>query len=407
MAEVSLKVVAGGAQPAASPFPADLIPVLRPRLPTADRILPYLQRIDAARTYSNYGPLVLEFQSRLARLFHTAPECVITASCGTDGLIGAIFACAGVGGAVRPLAVLPAFTFAATAIAVERCGFQPYLVDVDPQTCMIGPAELLDHPNLDRVGVVVAVAPFGCPLAQAEWLAFQQRTGIPVVLDVAASFSSLMAAPATQIGPLPSVLSLHATKSFGVGEGGCVITTDMKLAERISATLNFGFIAARDSALPSINGKLSEYHAAVGLAGLDILAESRASVANVVALYRAEFAAHDLEGRFIGLPQIDGNYALFLCNGTGESQAVQAALLQARVDFRFWYGRGVQHQTHFRNAARDQLPVTEELGQTLIGLPMAPDLSQAAIGRIVAAISATVGRQPAAPRYRTLDAGIA
>jgi len=86
---------------------------------------------------------------------------------------------------------MPSFTFAATAIAAERCGFQPYLVDIDPTTWMVDPGPLANHPVLSQVGVVVVVAPFGRPVRQTPWVRFGERTGIPVIVDAAASFSCI------------------------------------------------------------------------------------------------------------------------------------------------------------------------------------------------------------------------
>ena len=59
------------------------IPVLRPLLPTAERLLPYLSRIDASRCYTNWGPLVSEFEGRLARHFRVPRHGVVSASSGT------------------------------------------------------------------------------------------------------------------------------------------------------------------------------------------------------------------------------------------------------------------------------------------------------------------------------------
>lgn len=365
----------------------DFIPVLRPKLATADRIGEYLRRIDESRIYSNFGPLSNEFQRRMSETFHVASENFVTASCGTTALIGAILATAGTATESRPFALLPAFTFAATAIAVERCGFRPYLADVDPDNWMLDPVKLLNHPRIDQIGIVVPVAPFGRPVPQANWLEFQQHSGIPVVLDAAASFACISRGPIESfIGPIPTVLSFHATKSLGTGEGGGIISTDSDLAARISSALNFGFSESRNSAVSSINGKLSEFHAAVGLAELDCWEEKYTALQRVARVYEKQFASYGLGDRFVGSPEVDGSYALFKCEDAGTTANVEASLKRSGVDFRFWYGLGLRHHTHFSDVPCDDLPVTEVLGQCLIGLPMAPDLPHSAIRRIVLAV---------------------
>src|SRR5947199_9109982 len=72
-----------------SPPVSETVPLLRPSLPTADRLLPYLRRIDATRTYSNHGPLVLEFEERLANRLRLPPRSVVEAGSGTGALLGA------------------------------------------------------------------------------------------------------------------------------------------------------------------------------------------------------------------------------------------------------------------------------------------------------------------------------
>src|SRR5436190_20407850 len=99
-----------------------LIPVLKPLLPDADRLLPYLRRIDAERIYSNMGPLCREFEQRIGELIGLPEGCVVSASSGTAALVATILASAGRPKSARPYAAIPAFTFTATASAVQECG---------------------------------------------------------------------------------------------------------------------------------------------------------------------------------------------------------------------------------------------------------------------------------------------
>ena len=211
---------------------ATKIPVLRPRLPDAELLLPKLRRIDSARIYTNHGPLAAEFEALLAERLGLGPAGIACAASGTAALVGAILAVAGRASSERPFAIMPAYTFVATAAAAELCGYRPYLVDIDPETLLIDPQNLLDHPILDRAGLVIPVAAFGRPPQQQAWRSFQARMNIPVVIDGAASFDLLEEAPTHCVGSIPVVLSFHATKAFGVGEGGGVASSDKGLIER-------------------------------------------------------------------------------------------------------------------------------------------------------------------------------
>jgi len=104
------------------------IPVMRPVLPSADRLLPYLRRIDDSRWYSNFGPLTRELESRLAHRWRLAPGSVLSLSNATQGLTVALMAA---GAARESLCLMPAWTFVASAHAAVQAGMVPYLVDVD------------------------------------------------------------------------------------------------------------------------------------------------------------------------------------------------------------------------------------------------------------------------------------
>jgi dTDP-4-amino-4,6-dideoxygalactose transaminase len=363
------------------------IQVMRPRLPPAERLLPYLRRVDQTRIYSNWGPLERELAERLG-VHLGVPGGVMTASSGTAALVGGILAVAGRAQAARPLAVVPSFTFIATAAAVEQCGYEPLILDIDRETWTLDASALLRQPALDRVGVVVPVAPFGRPVAQAPWRSFEAATGIPVVIDGAASFDVIAESPDPAIGDVPLALSFHATKAFATGEGGAVVCTNPALVDRVGEALNFGLSVSRDSMAPSINGKLSEYHAAVGLAELDGWDDKRRALHDVASRYRAALRADGLEGRLESA--VSSAYCLFRCESADEVVRLLAALDAHGIDHRRWYGSGLHRQTHLRGLPHPPAPVTEAVSQQLVGLPVAPDLSDEDIARVARALAAGV-----------------
>lgn len=192
------------------------LPVARPSMPRAEALLPYLERIDASRNYSNFGPLVSELERRLADRLGVAPECLVTVANATAGLTLALGAVAeGRSG----VCLMPSWTFVATAHAVVAAGLTPYLVDVDEGSWALTPALALNA--LSRIDApvvaVMPVAPFGAPVDVAAWDRFTALTGVPVVIDAAAGHDTVRS------GRSPSVVSLHATKIMGAGEGGYVV----------------------------------------------------------------------------------------------------------------------------------------------------------------------------------------
>lgn len=368
----------------------EMLPVMRPALPDATRLLPYLRRIDDARSYSNFGPLALELEHRLAAHFDLPAGCLTSASSGTTALLGAIFSTAGRATEGRPYALIPAFTFVATAAAVEQCGYHPYLADVDANTWLLDPSALLRHPELDRIGLVVPVAALGRPVDLVPWLKFRELTNIPVVVDGAASFDGMAGEPRRYVGTIPVTISFHATKSFATGEGGCIVSTDADLIARAAGALNFGFCGVRECRSASTNGKMSEYHAAVGLAELDGWNGKKEAMRDVADRYRRRFSELGISDRFFGSPDIGLNYALFLARRSEEAETVIASLQQSDVEYRRWYGRGLHRESYYSGLPHQGLAVTENISSRLLGLPFAADISDDSVERVMHALRAGI-----------------
>jgi dTDP-4-amino-4,6-dideoxygalactose transaminase len=184
-------------------------------------------------------------------------------------------------------------------------------------------------------------------------------------------------------------LSFHATKSFGVGEGGAVVTTDQDLAGRVFQSLNFGFVESRETAIASTNGKMSEYSAAVGLAELDGWGLKRAMFASVHLSYKSAFAAQGIRNRLWGHPDVGSCYVLLECSTASQAEQVVHQLATDGIDSRLWYGRGLSSHRGFRSSLGIDLHGEHKLDpRTLVGLPMAVDLRNPE----VSCVAESVGR---------------
>jgi dTDP-4-amino-4,6-dideoxygalactose transaminase len=365
---------------------AGFVPVLQPRLPRAAEILPYLEAIDERRWYSNYGQIVTRLEEQLSLHLGMASPGVVTSANATAGLTAALLARQVPAGA---FCIMPSWTFAATPHAARAAGLTPWFHDVDRRTWALNPVDVQE--TLRRipghVGAVMVVSPFGAPLDIAGWEAFENRTGVPVVVDAAAGFD------AARASRIPVVVSLHATKVLGAGEGGFVATTDEALRDRLRACCNFGFHGSRTAMLPALNAKMSEYHAAVALAGLANWPAIRARHVRVSQWYRRSMA---------GLPGVH------LQPGYGEGWAgsttsvelparslaeMTARLLQAGIETRAWWGQGCHVQPAFAACPRGPLPVTEDLGSRVLGLPHFPDIRESEVDAVAAALAEALGQR--------------
>ena len=362
------------------------VAVARPRLPSADAIMPYLERIDGARWYSNFGPLLCEFEQRLADRF-TGQAAVITVANATQALTLTLRA---MDLAPGSYVALPAWTFVATAHAVTQAGLQPWFLDVDPATWMLDPdhvAELARDLNAE-VAAVIPVCAFGIMPDIDRWLAFREATGVPVLLDAAAAFDTLADAR------LPAVVSLHATKVLGLGEGGMLATDDAALAMKVRQMTTFGFMGSRESLVQATNAKLSEYAGAVGLAALDQWPGDR---------LRWMRTAQMLRIALIGQPQVrfqggwSTDWITSVCTvglPAGTADHVAASLRADGVDTRQWWGRGCHDSPAFADCRREPLPVTEALAASTLGLPFSIDMDAHEIARVAQALGRALSHSP-------------
>jgi dTDP-4-amino-4,6-dideoxygalactose transaminase len=370
--------------------------VQRPYLPEASTIFPYLEAIDQDRWYTNRGRLAWQLEELLSEKFGCRSHQVISFASGTVALESAILAHAGQANAERPLALLPSYTFVATAHAAIRCGYRLHFADVDPQTWMLDPDAIAAHPQLSRAGLILSVAAYGRMPDMLGWERVQAATGVPVVIDAAASIERFLAAPGSVSEHLPAALSFHATKSFTTAEGGAVLWNDADALLRLAQISNFGMDDTRVCKLPGMNGKMSEYHAAVGLACLDQW-PARAARHEAVAAEWSSATRH-WPGHILTTPEVSATYVLFAARDAGTAEAVARALDAAGIDTRRWYGEALHRQPLLCGEAADPLPVTEDLASRHLGLPAAIDLTADEITTMAKAICPDTLANPYAGR---------
>ena len=358
------------------------IPLLLPDMPTADELLPYLRRIDDARWYTNFGPLVVELEQVLAAEIPGASG--IRVASVANCTLGLELALTALDLPADARVLVPALTFVATAMAIRRSGFVPVVADVDPQSWLLTPH--IAREALERHGAdcVMPVAAFGCPQDAAAWDAFTRDTGIPVVIDAAAAFGNQSAGERCVV-----VFSLHATKSFGAGEGGIVVGS-AQVAARIRQMSNFGIeIATGHASLLGTNAKMSEYHAAVALAALARWKSSRARRVDLAQRYSAAVLKACPDAVLQKRPS-EGVYTIFpLClPGGSDAEQVRATMARTGIETRRWYVPLLCDHPSLAHAPRaGALETSYSVSRRLIGIPFHLGLTDAMQARICAELS--------------------
>ncbi|MCP9809121.1 DegT/DnrJ/EryC1/StrS family aminotransferase [Cyanobium sp. HWJ4-Hawea] len=241
---------------------------MKRRLPTSSELIGYLGKLDASSQYTNFGVLHQELQKYIASRYHALSSQVALASSATL----ALSLCIKYYQLKAPtkkdfFVVMPSWTFAATAHSALFIGCRVVFVDTSKDGLLepLYVRELIQNNIIKGADLILPVIPFGRSYESKEWEDFSGETGIPVVIDCAAGFSS------ARLSRIPTIVSTHATKYFPTGEGGFILCAQEKLIAYIRSASNFGFAGSRTSNHIGTNAKLSEYHAAIGLAYRDVM----------------------------------------------------------------------------------------------------------------------------------------
>ena len=276
--------------------PARRVPVARPSFDEAEeRALREVLRSG----WVTQGPRVAEFERRFAERVGAAEA--VAVSSGTAALFLSLHALGlGPGDEV----VVPSLTFIASANAVVHCGAEPVLVDVDPRTYNIH-AEVVEAALTPRTRAVVVVHQLGLPADLAPIQELARRHGLHVVEDAACAVGSRYRGHPIGSSGDPCCFSFHPRKLLVTGEGGMITTGDAKLAARLRRLRHQGMslsdmerhaadrVVIEEYPEVGYNFRLSDLHAAVGLAQLEKLEGFLARRRALAARYNAALAGRE------------------------------------------------------------------------------------------------------------------
>jgi dTDP-4-amino-4,6-dideoxygalactose transaminase len=372
------------------------IPFLRPAPPRLSRLAQELAAIEESGIFTNYGPVNTRFERALTdQLFGGESGCVTV----NNATIGLMLAMAeAVGGRVtgRRYALMPSFTFAATAQAAIWAGLTPLLCDIDPETWLPCPQSedtLLERHGAD-VAVVVPYATFGNNLDLGRYANLAHR-GIPVVVDAAASLGSLDT-EGRGFGtgcPFSVVYSMHATKTFATSEGGVIYSADPERLARLRAMGNFGFRTPRTATMLGLNSKLSEVAALIALERLRGYAGIVAHRAELAAAYRATLAPAFGFQAEVGRRLAYQFMPVLLPDDLAPRRAdIIARLLEQGIGAANYFSPHLAEQPFFRETcAIGELTHTQSVSRRALSLPMSDDMTVGEVAAVCRALNAAAG----------------
>jgi len=354
----------------------------RPNVGNREAFLQRVGKILDRRWFSNHGPMVQEFERRVAEILgvsHAVAMCNATAAieiaCHALGLKGEV--------------ILPSYTFIATAHALQWQGITPVFADMDPVTHNIDPARIEALITPRTTGIVgVHVWGRACDTDAIEKIAAKHK--LKVMYDASHAFGC--SHRGRMIGSFGEceVFSFHATKFINSLEGGVVATNNEKLAYQMRMMTNFGFTGYDRVEYLGINGKMNEISAAMGLTNLEAMDE-------ILEVNRRNY--HAYKENLTGIPGI-----LLLEYDSSERNNFQYVILEVdpascpknrdkiveilhlnNVIARKYFWPGCHRMEPYRTlypAASEYLPDTEKVSGNVIVLPTGQQLDRQDVAQI-------------------------
>jgi len=365
----------------AAPAFADTLHVGRPNIGDREAFLTLMGDMFDRRRLSNNGPLLQEFESRVARRLGVR-NCVAMCN-GTIALEIAIRALRLPGGCI-----VPSYPVVATAHALHWQGLTPVFADIDPSTHNLDP-DAVRRMITPRTSGIIGVHLWGrgAPVAALQEVA--DENGLQLMFDAAHAFDCSFQGKMIGGFGRAEVLSFHATKFFNTFEGGAVVTDDDELAEKMRLMRNFGFVDFDDVIHPGTNGKMIEPCAAMGLVNLD-------AIDGVIEANRRNHAAY--REALAGIPGISllgydeserNNYQYVVAEIADASAVGRDAIVQAlhaeNILARRYFWPGCHRMKPYRDLfphAGLMLPETQRVASRVIVLPTGTGLPDGAVQAI-------------------------
>nr|PZN79356.1 MAG: aminotransferase [Pseudomonadota bacterium] len=361
--------------------------VTRPFLPPLEDFLPYLEEIWRNRILTNGGPFHQQFEEAL-RDYLGVKHIALLAN-GTLALVTALQALR-----ITGEVITTPYSFVATSHALLWNGIKPVFVDIDPESLNLDPNRI-EAAITPQTTAIMPVHCYGRPCDLEGIQRIADIYNLRVIYDAAHAFGVR-----TDCGSIlehgdMSILSFHATKVFNTFEGGAIVCADEKTKQRIDYLKNFGFAGETVVVAPGINGKMSEFNAALGLLQLRHVDEAIERRREIDAAYRERLK--DVKGiRCLQYPDnVRANFAYFPILVGPEYPITRddlyRELKERDVHPRRYFFPLISQFPMYRglpSAHPDNLPVATRVSQEILCLPIYPELPMSTVDEITDYIAA-------------------
>lgn len=349
------------------------ISITKSFLPSQKEYNRYLSKIWKNGWLTNNGPLLKELEERLKKYLGVKHLFVVS-----NGTIALQIAARALG--MKNEVITTPFSFVATTSSVVWENCKPIFADISPDTLTINPDKIVEKITPRTTGIV-GVHVYGNPCDVEKIKKISKKYNLPVIYDAAHAFGvKYKGKSILNYGDI-STLSFHATKLFHTVEGGAIVTNDDELARKISLMRNFGQETPEKCTAVGINGKNSEFHAAMGLCVLDKVGSIIKKRKVLCDFYDKLLAKKDVVVR----PKIrigtSYNYSYYPIVLPSEKILLnlQQALNKRDIFPRRYFFPSLNKLCYIKNQSA---PVSEDISRRVLCLPLYYDLSKSDIRKI-------------------------
>lgn len=343
-----------------------MIPVTKPFLPPQTEYQKYLDNIWKRQWLTNMGPLASQLEMELKD--HLKVNHLLFVTNGTVALQMAIKALE-----LQGEIITTPFSFVATTSSIVWENCTPVFVDIDAKSLNID-AEKIEAAITEKTSAILATHVYGNPCDVEKIQKIAEKHQLKVIYDAAHAFGvEVNGKSIFEYGDV-STCSLHATKLYHSVEGGLLITKDPDLLKKLASMRNFGISGFDSFDELGLNGKNSEFHAAMGLINLKYIAAIHQKRKTLSALY---------DEKLINLKAVKPIWH----NASGENFAYyplviesEELLIKLRAEMdkqeiftrRYFYPSLASALPYLPKL---ELPVTEDVSRRVLCLPMYYDLT--------------------------------
>jgi len=339
-----------------------MILVTKPFLPDLSEYQKYVSEIWQRNIITNNGPLLCKLEDELKRYFNA--KNVLFTSNGTISLQIAIKALD-----LHDAEIITTpFSYVATTSCIVWENCVPVFADIDSETLNIDPKEI-EKKIGPKTKAILATHVFGNPCDINSINAIAKKHNLFVIYDAAHCFGTKYCGESVlKYGDISSI-SFHATKLFHTIEGGALVCNSDTINNKMSLMRNFGHNGFDIYTGVGINGKNSEFHAAMGLCNLNYVEEIIKNRILISNLYDRFLISEKIKKQYVDNTKVEYNYAYYpiLLENEEILLRVKHKLEEHNVFSRRYFYPSLNRLEYIN---KNSMPVSENISSRILCLPI-------------------------------------